>query len=201
MLTGGRPFSFAIGTISVETKKGQRFEFDERFAVVEFATPGSVRVSVYESRLVPLESKRSKFFARLKHNPHVGFVDIHYPTDGGRPVFVRMDLEERWCNLDDANSLYVVLAKELQIPNDAPYEIQVSEKAQTTVGVHGDSRFCEICGYRNRDSFDVPNGFWEEMEKRVAQRRLERSDSEQSHAPESTAGPDTNDKEQSPPAS
>jgi len=168
----------------MEANKGQKFEFDERFAVVEFATPGSVRLSVCESRLASADPERFPALAGLKHNPHVGFVDIHYPTDGGRPVFVRMDLEERWCDLEYATSLYAILANELRIPIDAPCEIHMSQKAKTVVLEHGDSRFCEIPCYTNKDTFGIPDELYRKIEKGLVERRLKRSNAEPEDAGE-----------------
>jgi hypothetical protein len=139
---------------AMNLKHGQRFEFDERFAVVEFSTAASARVSVYEQRLVPFGSR---VLPGRVANPHVGWIDFHYPTDGGRPAFANMELQPDFCTLDYAQALYLLLAEMMGIPCDTPFEIRVTPKTSEGLGILGGvSRFPEFPCYHNKDSFEAP---------------------------------------------
>jgi hypothetical protein len=145
---------------------GQRFEIDARFAVVEFSTASSVRLSVSEQRLVFVDAGT---FRPLRTNPHIGWIDLHFPTDGGRPSFANMELAPEFCTRDYAQSLYLTLAEFICIPKDTPYELHIRPKATEGFGVlGGESRFLEISGYHNKDSFEQPEGFAECLEKHKA---------------------------------
>lgn len=139
--------------------RGQRFEFDERYATIEFATTASVRLSVYEQKEVPVSSLVSELrgFSGMMTNPHVGWVDIHYPTDGARPVVVSMLLAPAHCTFEYVQDLYETLADLISIPRDTPYELGASPQVPGSLGITGgESRFPEFPSYHNRDSFDLP---------------------------------------------
>ena len=150
----------------MNTKHGQRFEFDQRFAVVEFSTASSARLSVHEQRLAPIDSGA---FKHMLTNPHLGWIDFHFPTDAGRPSFANMELAPEFCIHDYAQALYLTLAEIIGIPKDTPYELHIRPKASAGLGIlGGESRFPEILGYHNKDSFELPEGFEECLERHKA---------------------------------